>query len=64
MHFLVCLQHVEDRNLLVGHLEMYMEQYTDAQDLLLASSKPLAALEVSSSLHIIACEQKLKLSRL
>ena len=61
MHFLACLQHVEDRNLLVGHLEMYMEQYTDAQDLLLASSKPLAALEVSSTIHITACEQKLKL---
>lgn len=57
---------MEDRNLLVGHLEMYMEQYTDAQDLLLASSKPLAALEVHvfSSIHITAYEQKLKLERL
>ena len=44
--FLLVLQHVEDRNLLAGYLEMYMEQYSDAQDLLLASSEPLAALEV------------------
>ena len=47
---------MEDRNLLAGHLEMYMEQYSDAQDLLLASSEPLAALEVFSSIHVTVCE--------
>ena len=40
------LQHVEDRNLVVGHLAMFMEQYSEAQDHFLASSNPMAALEV------------------
>lgn len=68
--FLLILQHVEDRNLLVGHLEMFMEQYSDAQDLLLASSEPLAALEVCTAfsklhvhvlyVHVTACGQNLR----
>ena len=40
-------QHAEDRNLLVGHIAMFMENYNQAQDLFLASSNPIAALEVS-----------------
>ena len=38
---------MEDRNLLVGHIAMFMENYNQAQDLFLASSNPIAALEVS-----------------
>ena len=44
---------MEDRNLLVGHLLMYMKQYNEAQDHFLVSSNPLAALEVSF-LHVLA----------
>ena len=40
------LQHLEDRNLLSGYLAMYLGEFNLAQDLFLASSKPLAALEV------------------
>jgi WD repeat-containing protein 19 len=44
------VQHVEDRNLLVGHLAMFMDQYNEAQDHFLASSNPMAALEMRRDL--------------
>lgn len=47
------VQHIEDRNLLVGHLAMYMEQYSEAQDHFLASSNPMAALEVLESASLL-----------
>ena len=40
-------QHIEDRNLLAGYVAMYLEDYSLAQDLFLASSNSKAALEVS-----------------
>jgi len=40
-------QHLEDRNLLSGYIAMYLGEFNLAQDLFLASGKPLAALEVS-----------------
>ena len=57
VHVYTCIymQHVEDRNLLVGHLAMYMEQYSDAQDLFLASSNPMAALEVLPLPTLLPC---------
>jgi len=44
------IQHVEDRNLLVGHIAMFMENYNQAQDLFLASSNPIVALEMRHDL--------------
>ena len=44
---LVCLQAIEDRNLLAGYITMFLEDFNLAQDLFLASSQPIAALEVS-----------------
>ena len=44
---LTLIQHIENRKLLVGYLAMYMEEFNEAQDLFLASSNPMAALEVS-----------------
>ena len=43
---LIYLQGVDDRNLLAGHLAMFQEDFNQAQDLFLASSKPNTALEV------------------
>lgn len=40
------IQHIEDRNLLVGYVAMFLEMYDHAQELFLASSHPVAALEV------------------
>ena len=40
------MQHIEDRNLLVGYVAMFMEMHDHAQELFLASSSPIAALEV------------------
>lgn len=40
-------QHLEDKNLLSGYVAMFLSEFNLAQDLFLASSKPLAALEVS-----------------
>ena len=51
----IYMQHMEDRNLLVGHLAMYMEQYSEAQDLFLTSSNPMAALEVLSLPTLLSC---------
>ena len=43
---LFIIQCIEDRNLLVGYLNMYNENYNTAQNLFLKSSNPKAALEV------------------
>ena len=40
------MQHIEDRNLLVGYIAMLLAMYDHAQELFLASSHPIAALEV------------------
>ena len=45
-------KHLEDRNLLSGYLAMYLGDFNLAQDLFLASSKPLAALEVIMSYEL------------
>lgn len=52
----VRIQHIEDRNLLVGYVAMYMEMYDRAQELFLASSNPIAALEVcpTNVLHVVS----------
>jgi len=42
----VFLQGIEDHNLLAGHLAMFTKDFNLAQDLYLASSCPIAALEV------------------
>ena len=39
-------QNLEDRNLLSGNIAMFLGEFNLAQDLFLASGKPLAALEV------------------
>ena len=46
LHFTVTLQEIEDRNLLVGYIAMFTNNYGLAQDLFLASSMPEAALQV------------------
>jgi hypothetical protein len=38
---------VEDRNLLSGHFALLLREFSLAQDLLLSSTRPLAALEVT-----------------
>ena len=44
----VCtLQHIEDKNLLRGHIALILADYDKAQEMFLASSEPTAALEVS-----------------
>ena len=50
---LIILQNIEDRNLFVGYLAMFMEQYSEAQDLFLSSSYPMAALEVFLTYFVI-----------
>lgn len=44
--YYVLLQGIEDHNLLAGHLAMFTSDFNLAQDLYLASSCPVAALEV------------------
>jgi len=46
---MLLLQVIEDRNLLAGYITMFLEDFNLAQDLFLASSLPVAALEVSGS---------------
>lgn len=46
--YYIFLQGIEDHNLLAGHLAMFTSDFNLAQDLYLASSCPLAALEVFS----------------
>ena len=40
------IKNIEDRNLLSGFVAMFLEDFNTAQDLFLASSRPVAALEV------------------
>lgn len=42
---------IEDRNLLAGHLAMFLNDYNLAQDLYLSSSSPIAALEMRRDLQ-------------
>ncbi|MCJ8749256.1 hypothetical protein PDJAM_G00174210 [Pangasius djambal] len=42
---------IEDQNLLAGHLAMFCNDYNQAQDLYLASSYPMAALEMRRDLQ-------------
>ncbi|KAL7856198.1 hypothetical protein AOLI_G00198020 [Acnodon oligacanthus] len=42
---------IEDQNLLAGHLAMFLNDYNQAQDLYLASSYPMAALEMRRDLQ-------------
>uniref|UniRef100_A0A8C5I6Y2 WD repeat-containing protein 19 n=1 Tax=Gouania willdenowi TaxID=441366 RepID=A0A8C5I6Y2_GOUWI len=44
------IQGIEDRNLLAGHLAMFLEDFNLAQDLYLSSSRPIAALEMRRDL--------------
>ncbi|XP_029905954.1 WD repeat-containing protein 19 [Myripristis murdjan] len=44
------LQGIEDRNLLAGHLAMFLNEYDLAQDLYLSSNCPIAALEMRRDL--------------
>lgn len=46
--YYIFLQGIEDHNLLAGHLAMFTSDFNLAQDLYLASSCPIAALEVFS----------------
>ncbi|XP_012720994.2 WD repeat-containing protein 19 [Fundulus heteroclitus] len=43
-------QGIEDKNLLAGHLAMFLDEYNLAQDLYLSSSCPVAALEMRRDL--------------
>ncbi|XP_037103187.1 WD repeat-containing protein 19 [Syngnathus acus] len=47
---LQAIQGIEDNNLLAGHLAMFLEDFCLAQDLYLASSCPIAALEMRRDL--------------
>ncbi|KAL3996433.1 class B basic helix-loop-helix protein 2 [Sarotherodon galilaeus] len=44
------IQGAEEKNLLAGHLAMFLEDYNRAQDLYLSSSSPVAALEMRRDL--------------
>ncbi|XP_034043414.1 WD repeat-containing protein 19 isoform X2 [Thalassophryne amazonica] len=44
------IQGIEERNLLAGHLAMFLEEYNLAQELYLSSSCPIAALEMRRDL--------------
>ncbi|KAJ8298131.1 hypothetical protein KUTeg_024662 [Tegillarca granosa] len=44
------IKHLEDRNLLSGYIAMFLGEFNLAQDLFLASGKPLAALEMRRDL--------------
>ncbi|XP_072170705.1 WD repeat-containing protein 19-like [Diadema setosum] len=52
---------IDDRNLLAGHLAMYQEDFNLAQDLFLASSRPISALEMRRDL--LHWDQALKLAK-
>jgi len=43
---LMYVQMTEDRSLLAGYVSMFLGEFNAAQDLFLASSRPVAALEV------------------
>lgn len=46
---------MEDRNLLIGYINMYKENYNAAQESFLKSSEPKAALEVSTVITVYTC---------
>lgn len=58
---LVYVQLTEDRSLLAGYVSMFLGEFNAAQDLFLASSRPVAALEVytndSMSIYSVVFEQ-------
>ncbi|KAL5510224.1 hypothetical protein EMCRGX_G005734 [Ephydatia muelleri] len=55
------IQHIEDRNLLAGYVAMFLENYSLAQDLFLASSNSKAALEMCRDL--LQWDQALNLAK-
>ena len=55
------LQSIEDSNLLAGHVALVFDDYTTAQELFLASSRPVAALEMRRDL--LHWEGALKLAK-
>jgi WD repeat-containing protein 19 len=55
------IRHIEDKNLLAGHIAMLFADYTQAQDLFLTSSRPATALEMRRDL--LHWDQALKLAR-
>jgi WD repeat-containing protein 19 len=55
------IQHIEDKNLLAGHIAMLFADYTQAQELFLTSSQPVTALEMRRDL--LHWDQALKLAR-
>ena len=44
------IKSIEDKNLLAGNIAMYLGEFTIAQELFLASSHPVAALEMRRDL--------------
>jgi len=48
----VCSQTIEDHSLLAGYVSMFLGEFNTAQDLFLASSRPVAALEVYINIRI------------
>ncbi|KAJ1448620.1 hypothetical protein M885DRAFT_538620 [Pelagophyceae sp. CCMP2097] len=54
------ISHLEDKNLLAGHVLLLFSQYAAAQDLFLLSSRPVAALEMRRDL--LHWDQALKLA--
>lgn len=56
------LMAMEDKNLLAGHIAMLFCDYQRAQDLFLASSRPMAALEMRKDL--LQYDQSLKLAQI
>ncbi len=58
---LEAIMHIEDKNLLAGHVALLFGEYAQAQELFLMSTKPLAALEMRRDL--LHWDQALKLAR-
>ena len=54
------IQEIEDKNLLAGHIAMLFGDYVQAQELLLLSTRPIAALEMHRDL--LHWDQALKLA--
>jgi len=55
------IMHIEDKNLLAGHVALLFANYAQAQELFLMSTKPTAALEMRRDL--LHWDQALKLAR-
>jgi WD repeat-containing protein 19 len=58
---LEAIMHIEDKNLLAGHVALLFGEYAQAQELFLMSTKPTAALEMRRDL--LHWDQALKLAR-